>query len=123
MEQAILPSHCLFLDRSVASQNVSRPCELSPPTSFSRMFLSQDEAIQPPCPVIVPVIDDQPNHDVAPKRLKKRPLLLDARTELTDDELKVRMPTVLSKGGIHKSRHVDYLRRLLELAIFKIRPC
>jgi len=64
------------------------------------MFLSQDEVTQLPCPVILPVVDGQPNHDVATKRLKKRPLLLDARTELTDDELKVRYHLRVESTGV-----------------------
>ena len=64
------------------------------------MFLSQDEVTQSPCPAILSVVDGQPNDDVPPKRLKKRPLLLDARTELTDEELMVRMSTISSKGNM-----------------------
>ncbi|TEB35062.1 hypothetical protein FA13DRAFT_1788657 [Coprinellus micaceus] len=61
----------------------------SPANSFGRLFLSQDDHIRatPLQDVTAPDNEQQP---VGPKNQKKRTrLLLDARTELTDEELKV----------------------------------
>lgn len=59
---------------------------LSPSTSFSRLLLSQDQD-QPQLPLLDVTDQNQPNQKI--KKVKKTRLLLDARTELTDDELKV----------------------------------
>ena len=58
----------------------------SPATSFSYQLLSQDEHMD------IVVKDDNLANPVAltAKKIKRTRLLLDARTELTDDELKVR---------------------------------
>ena len=61
----------------------------SPANSFGRLFLSQDQSFRGTPLQDVPV--GQENGKIGdPKNGKKRArLLLDARTELTDDELKV----------------------------------
>ncbi|KAJ7630924.1 Rec8 like protein-domain-containing protein [Roridomyces roridus] len=58
--------------------------ELSPATSFSRLLLTQDQ--EEPQPPLLDVTADRRNQGV--KKVKKTRLLLDARTELTDEELK-----------------------------------
>ncbi|KAJ7103545.1 Rec8 like protein-domain-containing protein [Mycena belliarum] len=63
------------------------PSALSPATSFSRMLLSQDEEPQMPLNDVT-AINDQNQIRRSVKTAKKTRLLLDARTELTDDELK-----------------------------------
>ncbi|KAJ7071043.1 Rec8 like protein-domain-containing protein [Mycena amicta] len=74
---------------------------LSPATSFSRLFLSQDEE-QPHVP-LVDITNQNPAKPAA-KKTKKTRLLLDARTELTDDELKtaraeyVKSQAILRRG-------------------------
>ncbi|KAJ8083983.1 R8 protein [Marasmius tenuissimus] len=66
----------------------------SPATSFSRLLLSQDEEIHAPLP-FTDVTSQVVNKDQAkenqppPKKNKRTRLLLDARTELTDEELKI----------------------------------
>ncbi|KAJ7492632.1 Rec8 like protein-domain-containing protein [Mycena latifolia] len=62
------------------------PSALSPATSFSRLLLTQDEEPQPPLNDIT--VNDQNQINRGAKKIKKTRLLLDARTELTDDELK-----------------------------------
>ncbi|KAF7306915.1 RAD21/Rec8 N-terminal domain protein [Mycena indigotica] len=68
---------------------------LSPATSFSRLFLSQDEA---------PLFDvtNQPTNATKPvaKKAKRTRLLLDARTELTDEELKTARAEYLKSQAI-----------------------
>ena len=60
---------------------------LSPATSFSYQLLSQDEHIHD---TAVKDHDRVNPVALAAKKVKRTRLLLDARTELTDDELKVR---------------------------------
>ncbi|PPQ76339.1 hypothetical protein CVT26_008967 [Gymnopilus dilepis] len=62
----------------------------SPATSFSRQFLSQDDD-QPLQPLrdITAEERNRQNQGEARKKAKRTRLLLDARTELTDDELKI----------------------------------
>jgi hypothetical protein len=64
------------------------PSAFSPATSFSRLLLSQDEEPQVPL-ADVTAINGQNQNNIGAKKVKKTRLLLDARTELTDDELKV----------------------------------
>ncbi len=70
---------------SVASQLRT----LSPATTFSRQLLSQDaEQFQPLRDITAEELNRR--NQVEPvKKLKRTRLLLDARTELTDEELKV----------------------------------
>jgi hypothetical protein len=64
------------------------PAALSPATSFSRLLLSQD--IEPQLPLVDLTANEQNQVNRGVKKIKKTTrLLLDARTELTDDELKV----------------------------------
>ncbi|GLB36139.1 putative N terminus of Rad21 / Rec8 like protein [Lyophyllum shimeji] len=58
---------------------------LSPPTSFSQLLLSQDAQ---PAPLNDVTMEVQSRTNAGIKKTKKTRLLLDARTELTDDELK-----------------------------------
>ncbi|KAG5221915.1 isopentenyl-diphosphate delta-isomerase [Salix suchowensis] len=62
--------------------------EPSPSTSFSRMLLSQDEQHPRPLSDITALNRNQENIPNKMKKPKKTRLLLDARTELTDEELK-----------------------------------
>ncbi|KAJ7293565.1 hypothetical protein C8J57DRAFT_1269366 [Mycena rebaudengoi] len=59
---------------------------LSPATSFSRLLLSQD--LDEPQPLLDVTTNDQNQVNRGIKKVKKTRLLLDARTELTDEELK-----------------------------------
>ncbi|KAJ7092714.1 Rec8 like protein-domain-containing protein [Mycena epipterygia] len=62
---------------------------LSPATSFSRLLLTQDDQVdQPQLPLHDVTAADQNQTNRGLKKVKKTRLLLDARTELTDDELK-----------------------------------
>lgn len=62
----------------------------SPATSFSRQFLSQDDIEMAPLADLTPVNGKRAN----PGRKKKSArLLLDARTQLTDEELKASLVT------------------------------
>ncbi|RDB28700.1 hypothetical protein Hypma_015537 [Hypsizygus marmoreus] len=67
-------------------QGILSPRALSPATSFSRLLLSQDEQL----PLSDVTADEQNklNRGLLQKKTKKTRLLLDARTELTDEELK-----------------------------------
>ncbi|KAJ7487587.1 hypothetical protein B0H11DRAFT_2408492 [Mycena galericulata] len=60
---------------------------LSPATSFSRLLLSQDQD-QPQTPLLDVTLNDHNQANRGAKKVKKTRLLLDARTELTDEELK-----------------------------------
>jgi len=61
----------------------------SPATSFSRLLLSQDIDQPQPLRDVTQEEVNRKNQDDPPKKVKRTRLLLDARTELTDDELKV----------------------------------
>ncbi|KAL0581624.1 R8 protein [Marasmius crinis-equi] len=68
----------------------------SPANSFSRQFLSQDEEFQEPAPapftdITSQLVNDNKEKENRPptKKNKRTRLLLDARTELTDEELKI----------------------------------
>ncbi|KAJ7900331.1 Rec8 like protein-domain-containing protein [Mycena olivaceomarginata] len=74
------------------------PSAFSPATSFSRLLLSQDEEPQVPL-ADVTAINGQNQNNSGAKKVKKTRLLLDARTELTDDELKVYQKRVEKDGG------------------------
>jgi hypothetical protein len=67
---------------------------LSPTTTFSAQLLSQD---QEPLPLRDITTEEQNKANQANpfKKTKRTRLLLDARTELTDDELRVRSVLVL----------------------------
>ncbi|KIK70969.1 hypothetical protein GYMLUDRAFT_254265 [Collybiopsis luxurians FD-317 M1] len=71
----------------------------SPANSFAQLLLSQDEQLPEPEPV--PLADVTTNHrndaNKRKKPQKRTRLLLDARTELTDDELKIARAQYLSK--------------------------
>lgn len=75
------------------SQMTPRPA-VSPATSFSRLLLSQDEEFPQPLLDITPGDQNQININKPAKKVKRTRLLLDARTELTDDELKVKLSTL-----------------------------
>jgi len=62
---------------------------LSPVTSFSRQLLSQDIEPFQPLRDITSKERNKENQAMPTKKLKRTRLLLDARTELTDEELKV----------------------------------
>lgn len=77
-----------YFSRSQSQRNSTPFRAPSPATSFSRLLLSQDE--QPtPLNDITPNAQNQVNAGI--KKMKKTRLLLDPRTELTDDELKASM--------------------------------
>jgi len=64
----------------------------SPATSFSRLLLSQDEVLPlQPLREVTAEERNRQNQGMEPRqrKAKRTRLLLDARTELTDDELKV----------------------------------
>lgn len=74
----------------------------SPAASFSQLLLSQDIDQPQPLSNITKEDFNRQNQDNPPKKVKRTRLLLDARTELTDDELKVftqpnAKPTVTDK--------------------------
>ncbi|KAJ7786295.1 Rec8 like protein-domain-containing protein [Mycena metata] len=77
---------------------------LSPATSFSRLLLSQD--LEPEVPLLDVTADGQNQANPGPKKFKKTRLLLDARTELTDDELKAARAQYL-KGQAVLRRGLD----------------
>ncbi|KAF7339482.1 RNA cytidine acetyltransferase [Mycena sanguinolenta] len=85
----------------------SNPVAFSPATSFSRLLLSQDE--EPQVPLVDVTADEQNQKNVGPKKIKKTRLLLDARTELTDDELKAARAQYL-KGQAILRRGLDQKR-------------
>ncbi|KAF8213061.1 Rec8 like protein-domain-containing protein [Mycena galopus ATCC 62051] len=91
----------------------NNPAAFSPATSFSRMLLSQDEEPQEPQEPQGPLVDvtanDQNQKNIGPKKVKKTRLLLDARTELTDDELKAARAQYL-KGQAILRRGLDQKR-------------
>lgn len=62
---------------------------VSPAASFSRQLLSQDNETSQPLRDITTDERNRENQAVPSKKLKRTRLLLDARTELTDEELKV----------------------------------
>ncbi|KAJ6509522.1 Rec8 like protein-domain-containing protein [Mycena vitilis] len=80
---------------------------LSPATSFSRLLLSQDA--EPQLPLLDVTADDQNQTNRGAKKIKKTRLLLDARTELTDDELKAARAQYL-KGQAILRRGLDQKR-------------
>ncbi|KAJ7038216.1 Rec8 like protein-domain-containing protein [Mycena alexandri] len=77
---------------------------LSPATSFSRLLLSQD--LEPEVPLLDVTADGQNQVNPRVKKFKKTRLLLDARTELTDDELKAARAQYL-KGQAVLRRDLD----------------
>ncbi|KAF7347844.1 RNA cytidine acetyltransferase [Mycena venus] len=83
----------------------------SPATSFSRLLLSQDEELQPP--LVDVTADNQNQKNTGAKKIKKTRLLLDARTELTDDELKaaraqyLKGQAILRRGLVQKRVEKD----------------
>ncbi|KAK7064240.1 RNA cytidine acetyltransferase [Favolaschia claudopus] len=68
------------------ANNDNAPRAFSPATSFSRLLLSQDE--EPQVPLADVTTNNQNQKNAGAKKPKKTRLLLDARTELTDEELK-----------------------------------
>ncbi|KAJ7225526.1 Rec8 like protein-domain-containing protein [Mycena pura] len=80
--------------------NSALPSALSPAMSFSRLFLSQDMD-QPQLPLhdVTANGHNQTNRRIV-KKVKKTRLLLDARTELTDDELKTARAEYLKAQAI-----------------------
>ncbi|KAF5385389.1 hypothetical protein D9615_001513 [Tricholomella constricta] len=87
---------------------------LSPATSFSHLLLSQDEQ---PMPLNDITLEEQIQANSNLKKMKKARLLLDARTELTDDELKARCYLTSTSN----KRLTDI--RLHEHNIFKLKAC
>ncbi|KAG5647975.1 hypothetical protein DXG03_007009 [Asterophora parasitica] len=72
---------------------------VSPATSFSRLLLSQDEQ---PMPLNDITLLDQNQVNTGVKKMKKMRLLLDARTELTDTELKAARAQYIEAQGLLK---------------------
>lgn len=64
---------------------------VSPANSFGRMFLSQDQDVRgtPLRDITAGLENDKVVEKAKPANKKRTRLLLDARTELTDEELKV----------------------------------
>ncbi|KDR84977.1 hypothetical protein GALMADRAFT_131737 [Galerina marginata CBS 339.88] len=92
----------------------------SPATSFSRLLLSQDDD-QPLQPFrdITGEEHNRQNQGEPRKKAKRTRLLLDARTELTDDELKVLFNSLslfsserLVFGQIARAKYVESQKRL-----------
>jgi hypothetical protein len=67
----------------------------SPPTSFSAQLLSQDQEQPLPLRDITTEEQNKVNQADLTKKVKRTRLLLDARTELTDDELRVRFMSLI----------------------------
>ncbi|TRM60286.1 Rec8 like protein-domain-containing protein [Schizophyllum amplum] len=81
------------------------PRGVSPATSFSRLFLSQEEGQ-------VPLLETTRKNDEeqaaqAPKKLKRTRLLLDARTELTDEELRTARTQYLEGQALLKKEQAQ----------------
>ncbi|KAJ6621737.1 hypothetical protein B0H10DRAFT_2017274 [Mycena sp. CBHHK59/15] len=70
-----------------------------PATSFSRMLLSQDLDQDQPQPLLDVTTHNQNQGNRGIKKVKKTRLLLDARTELTDEELKAARAQYLQGQG------------------------
>ncbi|KAJ6575101.1 hypothetical protein B0H19DRAFT_1254715 [Mycena capillaripes] len=87
--------------------NATPATALSPATSFSRLLLSQDT--EPQLPLLDVTANDQNQTNRGVKKFKKTRLLLDARTELTDDELKAARAEYL-KGQAILRRGLDQKR-------------
>ncbi|KAJ7783773.1 Rec8 like protein-domain-containing protein [Mycena maculata] len=88
--------------------NTIADATLSPATSFSRLLLSQD-VDQPEPPLLDVTANDQNQTNRGVKKVKKTRLLLDARTELTDDELKAARAQYL-QGQSKLRRELDQKR-------------
>jgi len=88
MTVRFLSSNIYNRTEDASTQQPSPPFQaLSPTTSFSRLLLSQDLDLRPLEDV---TIEEQGRANRGDGRKNKRTrLLLDARTELTDEELKV----------------------------------
>ncbi|KAL1719459.1 Rec8 like protein-domain-containing protein [Schizophyllum commune] len=73
--------------RSRPPSRALTPRGVSPATSFSRQFLSQEDGANP----LLETTRKNDEQDIAqaPKKLKRGRLLLDARTELSDEELRM----------------------------------
>ncbi|KAJ7169912.1 Rec8 like protein-domain-containing protein [Mycena filopes] len=84
--------------------NIIPASALSPATSFSRLLLSQD--VEPEVPLLDVTADGKNQVNRGIKKFKKTRLLLDARTELTDDELKAARAQYL-KGQAVLRRGLD----------------
>jgi hypothetical protein len=80
---------------------------MSPATSFSRLLLSQDEE---PQPLIDITAKDQNQNNREIRKIKRTRLVLDARTELTDEELKV---TLQCRRDLYDSCSTLHLRLLV----------
>jgi len=97
---------------------LSRARVSSPAASFSQLLLSQDIDQPQPLSDITREDSNRQNQDDPPKKVKRTRLLLDARTELTDDELKVftrpnAKPTVTDqKKKIARAKYVESQNRL-----------
>ncbi|KAF9526495.1 Rec8 like protein-domain-containing protein [Crepidotus variabilis] len=81
----------------------------SPPISFSRQLLSQDLEPFMPLRDITAEARNKENQLEPSKKLKRTRLLLDARTELTDEELKVARAKYLQSQK-HQRRELLYKR-------------
>lgn len=83
------PSNLENLIRTPSRAGSLNPQPFSPATSFSRNLLSQDNVPLQPLRDITTEQLNRKNQAEPSKKLKRTRLLLDARTELTDEELKV----------------------------------
>ncbi|KAJ7125591.1 Rec8 like protein-domain-containing protein [Mycena crocata] len=79
------------------------PSALSPATSFSRLLLTQDD--EPQLPLLDVTANNQKQINAGVKKVKKTRLLLDARTELTDDELKAARAQYLKGQSMLRREH------------------
>ena len=96
----------------------------SPATSFSRLLLSRDIDQPQPLRDVTREEVNRQNQDDPPKKVKRTRLLLDARTELTDDELKVftrlnAKSTMPDEKKIARAKYVESQNRLRRATLNK----
>ncbi|KAG6911973.1 hypothetical protein DXG01_000221 [Tephrocybe rancida] len=97
----------------------------SPTTSFSRLLLTQDDA---PVPLQDITSEEQRRANTDVKKPKKTRLLLDARTELTDDELKTARAHYLQaqdllRRGMDQKQMEKQSGRVLEEKVWGVPSC
>ncbi|KAJ3883395.1 Rec8 like protein-domain-containing protein [Lentinula edodes] len=85
------------------------PPPASPANSFAQLLLSQDDGLLPEPALLADVTSGHKNVDQPPKKKthKRTRLLLDARTELTDDELKIARAQYLSEQYLQRREFIS----------------
>ncbi|KAJ3937794.1 MAG: Rec8 like protein-domain-containing protein [Lentinula lateritia] len=85
------------------------PPPASPANSFAQLLLSQDDGLLLEPALLADVTSGHKNVDKPPKKKthKRTRLLLDARTELTDDELKIARAQYLSEQYLQRREFIS----------------